>query len=170
MLTQEKVRRLFKYKDGRLYWIKSPCNPIKAGQRAGAKGYKQLYWSIMIDDKHILEHRLIFLYFNGFLPKQIDHISDVLTDEGIKDNHIENLRPTTNGANVQKSTKVNGNSKYRGVRWRPNNKKWVARARLNYKLYHLGYFTNEVEAALAYDEFIISHRDEHSFLNFPERR
>lgn len=52
-------------------------------------------------------------------------------------------------------------SLYRGVSWDKKRKKWVAEIRFNNKRNHLGRFENEVDAALAYDLFIIKNKTEH---------
>ena len=56
--------------------------------------------------------------------------------------------PGENSGNVRKSR---GKSKYRGVSWASDRGMWRASIRIE-KSIHLGYFTDEVQAALAYDE------------------
>ena len=41
-------------------------------------------------------------------------------------------------------------SKYRGVSWHKHNKKWQAQLKIKGKRYHLGYFTDEKQAAKAF--------------------
>jgi len=167
VITQEEVKRRFEYKEGKLYWRISPSNNVKVGDRAGYVQKKRKYSSIRAGGEQYFEHRLIFLYFHGYVPKYLDHISDKLTREGIKDNHIENLQPITNGANLQKSTKTRGSSEYRGVYWNQRETKFHSQAYLDNKRIHLGYYDNEVEAAFAYDQFVIKHFGKHCYLNFP---
>jgi hypothetical protein len=45
-----------------------------------------------------------------------------------------------------------GTSKYKGVYWQEPNKKWRARITINRKGQHIGLYTNENEAAKAYNE------------------
>ena len=139
---------------------------MKRGVRAGCKMWKLPYWLVMIDRKFYLEHRLIFLLFNGYLPKEIDHIDDALTAEKIKNNNINNLQEITRSSNKQKSKINRGRSKYRGVNWLEKNKKWRARIRDNYKHIHLGCFDNEEDAARAYDIKAKELHGEHCYLNF----
>ena len=167
MITQARAKELFEYRDGKLYWKVSPTSNVKVGQRAGGKLGRYPYQRIRIKQKHHVEHRLIFLMFRGYLPKYIDHIVDDLTDEHIKDNHIENLRAITTGANIQKSHKTRGNSKYRGVYWNKRENKFHSQAYLDNKRIHLGYFNIEINAARAYDFFVKKHFGKHCFLNFP---
>ena len=166
MITQELVRELFSYELGKLYWRVSRTNVVKVGDRAGCKERKA-YWKVGIDGREYREHRLIFLFFHGYLPKFIDHISDELTDEKIKSNCILNLRPVSKRANCQKSTKHRGSSKHRGVIWFKRDSNWQAAARFNGKNHHLGYYDDEDEAGKAYDKFVIEHYDKYAYLNFP---
>jgi hypothetical protein len=74
----------------------------------------------------------------------VDHINgDKL------DNRRENLRFATTAENAQnrhRRQSTNPSSVYRGVTFHGEKGKWVARARLNGKLHHLGYFSDEHEA------------------------
>jgi len=89
-------------------------------------------------------HRLILKAQKG---QQVDHING----NGL-DNRKDNLRFCTSSQNYQNSRKrKNCSSKYKGVWWHKQSKKWQTGIVLNYKNYHLGYFTNEIEAAKAYD-------------------
>ena len=168
MITQERVRELFEYREGKLYWQKSGKG--RNHKRAGHKQTNRTYWRIAVNRKRYLEHCLIFLYFHGFIPNQIDHISDKLTTEGVKSNLIDNLRPISASANIQKRPKTWGKEKYRGVYWLKSAKKWMAHTKYHGKKIHLGYFLTIESAAKAYDEFIIKHYDKFAYLNFPESR
>ena len=84
------------------------------------------------------------------------------------DNTESNLRPSTpsqNGAN--RRVKNNGHSKYLGVSWNNNNKKWVVAIRKDGKGHCLGSFINENEAGKAYDKKAIEFHGEYANLNFP---
>lgn len=58
-------------------------------------------------------------------------------------------------------------SKHEGVCRDNTRGKWLAQASLNGKHYHLGRFDDELEAARAYDAFVIKHNLDPSKLNFP---
>jgi hypothetical protein len=94
-LTQEKVKELFEYRDGALFLKNRTTDSIGRsvkhlnGKIAGtpdSSGYLQT----KINGKLHLNHRLIFLMFNGYLPSFVDHINGKRSD-----NRIENLRSAT---------------------------------------------------------------------------
>jgi hypothetical protein len=75
----------------------------------------------------------------------VDHINNNKLD-----NRVENLQIVTNRFNTCK-TQGNYSSKYKGVYWGKNNKKWVSQIYINGKKEHLGLFLNEQEASQAYE-------------------
>lgn len=145
MITQELLKEHFEYRDGHLYWIKPTARHVKVGQQFGSycdKGYK----AGKLKSKWHREHRLIWLYHYGEWPKEhIDHIN------GIKDdNRIENLRECTVQQNQFNKKSWGKTSSHKGVSWGKQNKKWKAQYTHKSKLYHVGYYTTEEEAAEAY--------------------
>jgi hypothetical protein len=93
----------------------------------------------------------------------VDHI-----DRNGLNNAKNNLRlctPAQNRCNTF-SSKV-GTSKYKGVNWNKRIKKWGALIQLNRKIYQLGYFSNEIDAARAYDKKAKVLHGEFAYLNFP---
>jgi hypothetical protein len=69
------------------------------------------------------------------------------------DNRKENLRIATqsqNGANTKKRTGCS--SKYKGVYWNLQQKKWTSGINYKGKRYYLGHFISEEEAATAYNK------------------
>ena len=81
-------------------------------------------------------------------PKiQADHINH----DGLDNTRI-NLRSCTQQQNnMNKSSRKNSTSKYKGVSWNKRDNKWQSHIRFNNKTIHLGYYTNEQEAAKAYN-------------------
>ena len=79
----------------------------------------------------------------------VDHING----NGL-DNRRANLRVCTHQQNIfnQQKRKDKCSSKYKGVCWSKRNKSWLAQIRFNYKLIYLGYYKNEDDAGLAYNE------------------
>lgn len=75
---------------------------------------------------------------------EIDHING----NGL-DNRHENLRHVTHRQNGQ-NRHISKSSRYPGVYWLKQRRKWYSRIRLNGKMKSLGLFNNEYEAFMAY--------------------
>lgn len=109
----------------------------------------------------ILMHRVILDAPDGML---VDHINHDGLNNTRKNIRICNRRQ--NSMNMEKS--VGYSSKFKGVAWHKNNKRWVASIRINYFRKHLGSFSREEDAAEAYDSAAIKHFKEFACINFPE--
>ena len=112
--------------------------PVKGCVRPD--GYAQM----SVDRKRELTHRVVWLWVNGYLPEQIDHI-----DGDRLNNRISNLREATtsqNHGNMCRTTK--NTSGYKGVRQR--GKRWAASIKHNKKFEYLGTFDTAEEAHAAY--------------------
>jgi hypothetical protein len=68
-----------------------------------------------------------------------------------QDNRVENLEIVTMRENSNKKH-LPSSSKYVGVSWKKENKKWMASIDINGKRKHLGYFNCELEASNAYQQ------------------
>lgn len=92
----------------------------------------------------------------------VDHIN-----HNTLDNRKSNLRPATYRQNNfnKLPQKRGGTSKYKGVSWNKRNKKWVAQIMINRQSIHLGCFTEEIEAAKAYDKKAKELYREFAYLN-----
>lgn len=103
-------------------------------------------------------HRLVIGAEKG---QMVDHINrDTL------DNRRENLRIVTNSQNRMNIVrKTVGTSKYKGVYWSKQYKKFIAQARKDGKLYRLGMFDSEVEAAICYNQNVVNLFGEFARLN-----
>lgn len=77
-----------------------------------------------------------------------------------------NCRWTTQMVQSRNTRKIQrrNTSGYRGITSAPNNR-WRAQISVNYKRKHLGVFSSKIEAALAYDNYVIKHNLEHT-INF----
>jgi hypothetical protein len=97
----------------------------------------------------------------------VDHINR----NGL-DNRKANLRAATHAQNIcnRRTSKVTGRSKYRGVSWSKEKKKWSAQIHSGGKCKFAGYFEDEVEAAKAYDSAARKYHGEFAFTNFPDGR
>ena len=104
-----------------------------------------------IKRKSFLVHQLIAMTFLNHIPNGhklvIDHVDNDKTN-----NHLSNLRIVTNRFNTSRHT--GGTSKYSGVYWNKDCKKWVSQITIKGKRKHLGYFENEYDAYLEYKKRI----------------
>ena len=91
----------------------------------------------------------------------IDHINhDTL------DNRRANLRACTHAENQRNRRSVpNTTSKYLGVCWYKQTGKWRAQIKSNGKKIGLGYFSNEADAAIAYNDAAKLYHGEFANLN-----
>lgn len=95
--------------------------------------------------------------------RRVDH-----RDGNGLNNQRYNLRPATNRQNSQGfRLKASGTtSKFRGVCWCPKGRKYHAQLQDGKVKRHLGYFTDETEAARAYDSAAREHFGEFASPNF----
>ena len=139
MVTQEQVRELFYYRDGELYWkVHKPHT--KKDKPAGYLSKK--YKIVSINYKNYLNHRIIFLWHHGYIPKEIDHI-----DRNSLNNKIENLREATQSENnCNQKLRVTNKSGLKNIHWASDKKKWIAKITINKKTKFLGAY-NDLELA-----------------------
>lgn len=142
-LSCEKVKELFDYKDGELFWKKPGPNkrtdrPAGAVNRNGYRRIKYMY-------KLYAVHRLVWTYHGNDPVDFIDHINgDVL------DNRIENLRAATHSQNcMNRRQRCDNKSGIKGVRWDKLKQKWIGSVGLNYKNHYAGEFATKEEAGEA---------------------
>ena len=105
------------------------------------------------EGKTIHMHRLIMNTPRGFVVDHLDH--------NTLNNQKANLRNCTQAQNTQNMNL----SKYQGVSWNKNEKKYTSKIGFNRKLIHLGYYTDPREAALAYNKAAIKYFGEEAKLN-----
>lgn len=73
------------------------------------------------------------------------------------DNRRSNLRALTHAQNNQNVPSRGGTSRFRGVSWHKQHRKWIARARVGGTLHHLGLFECEEDAGAAAAAFRAEH-------------
>ena len=102
--------------------------------------------SIKKNDKWVtmMMHRLILKPDNS---ESVDHRNH----NGLI-NTRSNIRVVTHQQNMMNRQSQIGSSRYKGVSWYKVYKKWIAYIKINGKLKYLGYYYNETDAALAYNE------------------
>lgn len=145
-LTQDYLKSLVRYEDGRLWWIKPKINR-RLDKPAGGFQKSQGYNRLKIDGVLYYEHRLVWLFHYGRWPEgEIDHINGKRAD-----NRIENLREATR---VQQNRNMKlfcqNTSGHTGVSWSKHAKKWYARIRVSVgRDKNLGYFSDINDAIAA---------------------
>jgi HNH endonuclease len=118
------------------------------------------------DGKSVTEYMHRFILGVTHPKTKVDHRN------GYKlDNRRANLRlatPSQNGANAPKTLRKT-TSRYRGVHWDARAKKWQAPLRIGGRKTYLGLFTDETDAARAYDTAARRHYGEFASCNFRVR-
>ncbi len=117
---------------------------------------------VMRKEVTIKMHRQILPVGAGLV---VDHINR----NGL-DNRQANLRSATRSQNVcnrQRAGRTGGHSSFRGVTWHKGMNQWFARIGVKGQAIPLGYFEDEIDAALAYDEAARYHHGPFATLNFP---
>lgn len=118
------------------------------------------YHRMKIDGKNYLRHRVVFYVAKGYLPSVVDHRYG--SDKG---DGIDNLREATQSNNcMNRKRRSAGTSKYKGVCFKRG--KWIAQISVDGKVKHIGSYSEEVEAAKAYDAEAIKHFGDFKLLNF----
>jgi hypothetical protein len=112
-LTREYLHELFEYKDGELFLVKN-------GKKAGTLNNQSNRYQVQINRKFYKLHRIIFMMFYGYMPKEIDHI-----DGNPSNNKVNNLRQATSSQNnYNKKMPKTNTSGIKGVSWDKNRNKW----------------------------------------------
>lgn len=112
--------------------------------------------------RKILLHREILSAPAGM---DVDHI-----DGNRLNNMRSNLRICTRAQNCMNRKPLLGSaSHYKGVTWHKHDARWQAMIRIDGKQTYIGRFSDETEAARAYDDLAYAHYGEFAYLNFPER-
>lgn len=82
----------------------------------------------------------------------------------------ENLRRCSTSENAKNgSAHRDSKSRFKGVSWHNQRQKWKARIMVDYKEISLGLYSDETEAARAYDKAAQEHHGQFARLNFPEK-
>lgn len=121
-----------------------------------AAGYRM----ITIKEKEQVLHRWIWLRFVGEVPegKVLDHIN-----RNKLDNRLINLRAVTTAENARNTRPKGKTTKFKGIAL--NKKKWRARCGIGGKHVHIGTFDTEIEAAMAYNIYVLSAGYTTNYLN-----
>lgn len=93
-------------------------------------------------------HQLVAMMFLGHTPDGTNKVCVDHRDNNQLNNRVDNLQLVSNRENTSKDRE--GTSKYTGVSWYKDRNKWIAQIKIDGKSKHLGYFEDEYEAHLAY--------------------
>ena len=151
-IPAEVIRSLLEYDptDGTFVWKdrgrSARFKKSMVGKVAGSK-HSSGYLAISLYGQKYLAHHIAWVHFYGSWPDQfIDHAN---LDK--HDNRIQNLRLATPGENsANASLRCDNTSGFRGVRFEPRRKKWIAVLHHNGKTKQLGSFLRIEDAAAAY--------------------
>jgi hypothetical protein len=110
--------------------------------------------------------KIILMHREVFAPKareEVDHV-----DGNPLNNCRSNLRSASHKQNSQNGkAHIDGSSKYKGVYWHKRLRKWHAQIRAGNQRIHLGYYSNEKDAAQSYDKAAQKLFGEFANPNFP---
>lgn len=132
---------------GVFVWNVATGRRVKPGSVAGHRK-RDGYIRIRIDGEPYRAHRLAFVFMTGECPEFIDHINGDTSD-----NRIGNLRECTVAQNQHNQKPQKGrSSKFKGVSWAKRDRRWTSAIKAYGIRKHLGSFTSEIDAAMAYDK------------------
>lgn len=108
-----------------------------------------------------------WLDINNFIEDMSYNYQDYLTLDRIdvnKDYSKDNCRWVNRAIQTRNTRKlrINNTSGYRGVSWYKKSNKWKSQIKVDNKKINLGYFNDVIEAARAYDNYVILHNLEHT--------
>jgi hypothetical protein len=154
MITQEELKRLFRYESetGNFIRLVKTNRRMVIGSIAGHAD-KFGYVRIKIGNNLYLLHRLAWLYVYGKFPDMIiDHI-----DGNPNNNKLINLREASLEENSRNSNiKSNNKCGYRGVVYKESTGMWQAQCGMGGVSTYLGNYLTPQEASIVYESHVKS--------------
>lgn len=157
-LTGEGFRKLFDYREGRLFW--------KVGRYTGSEA-GCIHPSSRCVINHgrsvrLFRHIVIFMMHHDYKPEMVDHI-----DRNPLNDVIENLRASDRSQNAR-NAKYSNKTGYKGIAREKNTGKWRAFIYFGKKSKYLGLFETQELAARAHDKAAREAFGECAYQNFPD--
>lgn len=101
------------------------------------------------------------------LTKRADRV-DHVNHNGL-DCRRQNMRVVTHQQNIyNRRPNLHGSSPFKGVHWHAAMGKWQALIKQDGRVFRLGFFDDQVDAALVYDDKAREVFGEYAYLNFPD--
>ena len=143
--TQSQLQEIFDYRSGHLIYKTGR----HAGKRAGSFQPNGRRTVFVLGNNHS-EHRIVWVLLNGPIP---DGLEPDHEDRCPGNNTISNLRLATHAENTRNRGKrtTDTSSRYKGVSMHKPTGAWQAYVTFENKTKHLGYFSNQEDAATAYN-------------------
>ena len=139
---QEKLKSKFTLDLNSYRFYRKSTNKL-AGTKT-SRGYRQINFNRRL----YVEHHLVWLWFKGYLPKELDHINHIRDD-----NNINNLREVSRLENQQNQSSNRSNNKFpTGVQYRKDINKFGAFIHKNSRPICLGYFSKLEDAIKAREQ------------------
>lgn len=164
MITRERLEQLFICKPFTGEFLNRVTRGrAREGDRAGhldVHGYRR----IVVDYIKYYEHHLMWFYFHGFWPDEVDHVDGDGTY-----NAITNLRKATRSQNNFNSERSTGTSGLRGAYLDDRVHKWYSKIQLNGQVKWLGHFDSAEEAHLAFMAAVEKYHGKFAFHKRPTK-
>ena len=113
-------------------------------------------------------------YISIRMHREVIHPPDHLFVDHINHNGLDNRKANLRTATFAQNSynrihfRKSESSKYTGVSWKKQKKKWIVLIRYNCKNKFIGYFKDEIQAAKAYDKAAMKYHGQFASLNFKE--
>ena len=147
---------------GNVMSFKNNNNGIMLKQSDNGKGYFRVTIRNEFGVKTIKVHQLVAMAFLNHKPCGMKFVVNHINgDRG--DNNINNLEVITNRENTNRKN-LKSKSRFIGVVWDKDFKKWISRIHYNGKRIYLGSFDDEIEAAKYYNMAVDSINNNESII------
>lgn len=147
-LTQEEAKYWFRYKDGKVYWIRSPNTKIAVGDEAGHIKHKhgKPVRIISLKGKQYSAAKIVFLLHHGYFPRCI-----IYMDGNRLNTNFNNIRASTESLRNYTNPSNKAKSGYKNIYYNKYKNMWLVSIGVSKKCKFIGYYENIEEAKEAYN-------------------